>query len=441
MIEPVAASDTASDAANSAANSAATSAAHPAAAPARRKTPQAGDLLAAACRIVAAEGLAGLTLRPLAKALGVSVTVLTNHYGGRADILAAICRAAAERDAALLDGWRTTLAALGALPPGVAASLAEAILDDLSASGRALSVLYLECLHACTWDAALRPGFAGWAGLRRAFWDDFAGRAGLPATLLACGWWNGYAIAELAYGMALDGDAAYRLLRRLGVQRLFAGAVAGPDAADGILFGMLRERLCRDDIGHDLGGDPGKLDEAGGPAWAAQAARACGVQLAERGVDGLTHRAVAAAIGIAHTTLSYRFPTQRDLVIAGLAYIARHIRAAVEADSLAELQRRRTAADGPRLDLARASFAVALAAARLPELARHTGTMRGRRGANLATVFARYLPEARGIDPLCAQVISLGLTGLTNTLPPGTGADEAVAAAYRAAGEWLRGRG
>ncbi|MBY0242399.1 MAG: TetR family transcriptional regulator [Burkholderiaceae bacterium] len=44
-------------------------------------------MLEAACRIVGAEGLAGLTLRPLAVMLGVSVTVLTNHYGSRADML------------------------------------------------------------------------------------------------------------------------------------------------------------------------------------------------------------------------------------------------------------------------------------------------------------------------------------------------------------------
>eukprot|EP01032_Pedospumella_encystans_P012218 gene12218-14150_t len=49
-----------------------------------RKAPTAGALLDAACRIVLGEGLAGLTLRPLADMLGVSVTVRTTHYGKRA---------------------------------------------------------------------------------------------------------------------------------------------------------------------------------------------------------------------------------------------------------------------------------------------------------------------------------------------------------------------
>ncbi|MBB3219327.1 TetR family transcriptional regulator [Pseudoduganella umbonata] len=409
------------------------------------RAPQGEALLAAAFRIVVADGLAGLTLRPLAQALGVSVTVLTNRYGGRADIMAAICGAAAAHDAVLLDGWRETLAALGPLPPVVAAGLAEAILEEQSTSGRALSALYLEFLHACTWDETLRPAFAGWAGQRRAFWDDFAGRAALAPPLVACGWWSGYVIAELAYGLALEGDASYRMLRRLGVQRLFAGAVAGLEAADSILFGLLRERMgAAEEADTEAGAEAEAGAETGtskgrAPAWSAQAARACGLRLAARGIDGLTHRAIAADIGIAHTTLSYRFPTQRDLVIAGLACIAGHIRAAVEADSLAGLQRRRAEADG--LDPARASFAVALAAVRLPELARQTAYMRAWRGSNLVNVFARYLPEARGIDALCAQVISLGLTGLTNTMPPGADAEEAVATAYAAAGRWLRGAG
>jgi AcrR family transcriptional regulator len=72
------------------------------------KTPSDAALLAAACGIVAGQGIGGLTLRPLAGALGVSVTVLTHRYGARAGILAAICKAAAEQETAWMDGWRAT---------------------------------------------------------------------------------------------------------------------------------------------------------------------------------------------------------------------------------------------------------------------------------------------------------------------------------------------
>jgi hypothetical protein len=48
------------------------------------------------------------------------------------------------------------------------------------------------------------------------------------------------------------------------------------------------------------------------------AARECGIRLAAQCVGELTHRSIAAAVGVAHTALSYRFPTQQDLVVAGL---------------------------------------------------------------------------------------------------------------------------
>lgn len=399
-----------------------------------RKAPADAALVAAACGIVNRDGLAGLTLRPLAEALDVSVTVLTSHYGARADVLAAVCKAAGEQDQLIMAKWRGMLSALDTLSPAIAAELAESMLEELATHHRGLAALYLELLHAGTWDAAVAPMFAAWADARRSFWDGFAERAGMAPELLASGWWHGYVIAELAYGMVLGPVTSYRTLRRLCLRRLFAGGVAGrADAGDAALFALVLAQMQAEDGSVAGVGDAGRE-----PAWAAAAARACGRWLAAQGVHGLTHRAVAAEIGIAHTTLSYRYPTQRELVIAGLESIVVHIRFAVDADSLTELQRLRVEGDGKQLDLARANFAVALAAARMPELVAYTADMRSRRGNNLVKVFMKYLPQAQGIDALCAQVISMGLTGLTNTKPPGDASDKTVATAFGAAADWLR---
>lgn len=388
-------------------------------------------MLAAACGIVDSAGLGGLGLRPLAEALDVSVTVLTKQYGLRAEVMAAICDAAREHDQREMQRWSSLLDELGPLSPVVAAELAESMLDQLATSQRGQSLLYLELLHACTWDLALQPAFAEWSAQRRAFWNGFAARAALPAALLDGGWWYGFIVAELAYSIALGPLASYRMLRRLCLRRLFAGGLATRgDASDGALFAALLAQMQID----------GMRDEPGGkaPEWDAPAARACGRRLAAQGMQGLTHRAIAAEIGIPHTTLSYRYPTQRDLVIAGLDSIVAHIRFAVDADSLTELQRLRVEGDGKQLDLARANFAVALATSRMPELAACTADMRSRRGNNLVKVFMKYLPQARGIDALCAQVISMGLTGLTNTEPAGAASDQTVAAAFGAAAQWLQ---
>jgi AcrR family transcriptional regulator len=397
------------------------------------KAPQHDVLLASACSIVGNGGLAALTLRSLAGELDVSVTVLTHHYGARAGVIAAICQAAAQHDARMLDGWRAMLEQPAPLPIALAADLAEAILEEQATGQRGLTVLFLEMLHACTWEASLRPAMVDWIGVRRDFWHAFGEQARVAPALIACGWWHGYVIAEQAYGVVLDGVGPYRMLRRLCLQRLLGGGVAAaPEAADARLFAAVALRMALP-----------RLEAAGGdkaarvPAWSVAAARVCGIRLAAQGIGGLTHRAIAAEVGIPSSTLSYRYPAQRDLLLAGLESIVAHISAAVDADDLDKLQRLRTDGDGEKLDLARASLAVAIAATRMPELAGCVADMRARRGANLVKVFGKYLPQARGIDGLAAQVVSMGLTGLTITEPPGEASDNSVATAFAAAGRWL----
>lgn len=390
-----------------------------------RTQAHASALLDAACAVVAAEGLARLSLRPLAHAMGVSVAVLTHRHGARGEVIAAICAAAREADAAAMAEWRAVLDA--GMEGEPAADLAEAILDDQAKRLRGLSLLFVELLHAAGADAALRAPLAAWSAQRRAFWDEFAARTSLAPALVDCGWWNGYMLAELAYGLVLDANPWYRLLRRLCLRRLFAGGTASAaNSADMRMFALLQERLRH---------TPALAEAAEG--WPALAARACGIQLAERGVGALTHRGIAQRVGIAHTTLSYRFPAQRDLVLAGLASIVAHIRRAVAADSLEQVERKRNEDEGQRLDLARASLAVAIAATRMPELAPYAADMRSRRGDNLAKVLQKYLPQAAGIDALCTQVVSMGLTGVINAAAPQDAAESAAAAAFAAAARWL----
>jgi len=397
------------------------------------KAPQHDALLAAACRIVGDGGLAALTLRSLAGALDVSVTVLTHHYGARAGVIAAICQAAAQHDVRMLDGWRALLDQPAPLPAALAADLAEAILEEQATGQRGLTVLFLEMLHACTWDVSLRPAMADWTGVRRDFWHAFGEQAQVAPALIACGWWHGYVIAEQAYGVVLDGAGPYRMLRRLCLQRLLAGgAAAAPDAADARLFAAVAQRMALPPVVEPAGAAPARV-----PEWSVAAARVCGIRLAAQGIGGLTHRAIAAEVGIPSSTLSYRYPGQRDLLLAGLESIVAHIAAAVDADDLDKLQRLRTDGDGEKLDLARASLAVAIAATRMPALAGCVADMRARRGANLVKVFGKYLPRAHGIDGLAAQVVSMGLTGLTITGPPGDSSDKSVATAFAAAGRWL----
>jgi AcrR family transcriptional regulator len=383
----------------------------------RGKAPKDSDLLAAACGIVAQNGWAGLALRPLAESLDVSVTVLSNHYGTRADVVAAVCRAAHGEEQRIFTGWRATLAKLDTLSPALAAELADTIVQELAVRHRDFSLLFMEILQSAGWDEALRIAFSPWLDERMRFWALLGARAGLPPALTDSGWLGGYFVDELAFSISLDQQPAYRMLRRLCLRRLFCGISAAATGAEddtmfAALFDQLEYREGEIAVGHgvDVSND-----------WQGQAARACAIALTERGVGALTHRAIAAEAGVPHTTLIYRFATQQDLVVAGLEFIISHVLRAVDEG---ELSGDLTAAPGRMnsfgddgLDVGRATFALAIAAARMPKLVPSAADMRRRRGINLVKILRRISPALPGIDMLAAQIASVGLIGYACTLP------------------------
>ena len=384
----------------------------------RGKAPKDSDLLAAACGIVAQNGWAGLALRPLAESLDVSVTVLSNHYGTRADVVAAVCRAAHGEEQRVFAGWRATLEKLDTLSPALAADLADTIVQELAMRHRDFSLLFMEMLQGGGWDEALRAAFSPWLEERMRFWALLGARAGLPPALTDSGWFGGYFIDELAFSISLDHQPAYRMLRRLCLRRLFSGvsAVMANGAEDGTMFAALFDALDYREgeiaVGHgvDVPTD-----------WPGRAARACAIALTERGVGALTHRAIAAEAGVPHTTLIYRFATQQDLVVAGLEFIISHVLRAVDegelSGDLSAAPDRMNSFGGHGLDVGRATFALAIAAARMPRLAPSAADMRRRRGINLLKILHRVSPALPGIDMLAAQVASVGLIGYTCTLP------------------------
>jgi AcrR family transcriptional regulator len=384
----------------------------------RGKAPKDSDLLAAACGIVAQNGWAGLALRPLAESLDVSVTVLSNHYGTRADVVAAVCRAAHGEEQRVFAGWRATLEKLDTLSPALAADLADTIVQELAMRHRDFSLLFMEMLQSGGWDEALRASFSPWLEERMRFWALLGARAGLPPALTDSGWLGGYFIDELAFSISLDHQPAYRMLRRLCLRRLFSGvsASAATGAEDGAMFAVLFDALDYREgeiaVGHgvDVPAD-----------WPGRAARACAIALTERGVGALTHRAIAAEAGVPHTTLIYRFATQQDLVVAGLEFIISHVLRAVDegelSGDLSAAPDRMNSFGDHGLDVGRATFALAIAAARMPRLAPSAADMRRRRGINLLKILHRVSPALPGIDMFAAQIASVGLIGYTCTLP------------------------
>ncbi|MGY1730667.1 TetR/AcrR family transcriptional regulator [Geodermatophilus sp. SYSU D01045] len=182
---------------------------------AARHGEQRAAYLAGAVEHVLREGVATLSLRPLAAALGTSDRMLLYYFGTRDDLLAAVLGAVGEQLQAGLTGALPD----GAVPPGRLLPLVWAALQESGAEAHVR--LYLEVCglaargrqpHA---DLARRVAedWLGWVGPRLAV--DDGEREAAAAGLLA----------------ALDGVLLVR-------------AVAGPDRAEAAA-GWLAGRLAR----------------------------------------------------------------------------------------------------------------------------------------------------------------------------------------------------
>ena len=398
-------------------------------APPVKKTAERFDqtaFLVAARALVTEGGFAALTLRPLAARLDVSVTVLSNQFGARDEVVAAIIHAAEAEDAAYLASWRARVERIDHLTPSGAACLVEAILEDMAGPRRDASLLFLEMVQAAYADATVQAAMGSWLFQRETFWAEIAAKARMPAALIETGLLAGYTVDELAFSLALPDWPAYRLLRKLGLNRLFGGYRQRPgEDWDAQLFQALFDELEY---------DPSDLSVVHGAPiegdWRGKAAYAAAKLLTTGGVRAVTHRAVAAEAEIKPTTLAYRFPTQEDLVIGGLEYIISRFAGVAPMDFDDSNWQ-----DG--LGVGRATFAVALAAVRAPRLAPCAADMRRRRGTNFARLAPTYGLRHEAFDDLGAQALSVGLTGLSHAAVVGSNfTPERIQRALQAAVDW-----
>src|ERR1700761_2519543 len=89
-------------------------------------------VLHAAMTLVAADGLKGLSLRPLADQLGSTVSALTHRFGLKDELLATLIDTAMTQDGAFLDRWLELIQNLDVRDGALMADLADAILNDMA---------------------------------------------------------------------------------------------------------------------------------------------------------------------------------------------------------------------------------------------------------------------------------------------------------------------
>lgn len=142
------------------------------------------DLLDEVVQYLSEHGLAGLSLRPLARNLDVSVSTLTHHFGSKDDLIIAALRRSACVQKAVEDGW------LRRWPDLAQADLLRLWWRWITGSKRNLAIVRLE-IEAVALEATL-------PGLPRAVRGEHIGywRRNIEARLIADGVPSSQAVIE-----------------------------------------------------------------------------------------------------------------------------------------------------------------------------------------------------------------------------------------------------
>lgn len=380
-----------------------------------RHLPETSEILEHALCLVGENGLDALTLRPLAQSLGVSVSSLTHRFGSKEALLAQLIDAARAAEAATLAQWRVRLSGAGTFSPDALAESLDLILCDLATTHARRSLFYCELIQISGPQPDLWPLIAPWADERKAFWDELAARACPQPTYALGAMLHAYVTDELAHALALERFADYSRLRRLGLKRL-CGGLHSVGGANG-------DQLLADYCIAALGEMPGDIAvDHNAPPPKGVAARLVGHisdLIVGEGAGAVTHRAVAARAGVASSTLAYHFRTQEDLIRAGMEDIIRRmtrdLRGFIAGDE------GRMPKSYSAVEIARATFAIALWATRRPTMLACAADMRRLRGINLHKILVRHLPS---LDPLAAQAMSV--TGIGQLMLTGHAGREAA---------------
>lgn len=367
-------------------------------------------LVAAAADLIAKGGVRSVTARTLADATGQSPSAVNYHFDGREGLLAATFEEAAGDISAWRSGWLATLSA--APPSGAFAGWFLALTLERIGSRTAFLVLR-ELRHQSARSPVYRPLARQEAEAADRFWSTALAHFGLPAG--AAGACADYTEAILGiHGGPPDHpdqtawlvETTQRFCARIAGERgqapgwdgwrQFARARGAPEAASGL---------------------------ATAPASAVRIAGAAAAVLGRDGMEGLTHRAVAAEIGLSLAAVSGHFPSRASLVRAAFDHLIASIQL-VRGGVAPEPARRR-----PLIDVA-AETAEALfdedgaasagllaldelltAAIREPDLRREAEDLRASRGENSAKLLHGIDHAADPVDGLDAHILSIATTG------------------------------
>lgn len=358
-------------------------------------------LVSATLSVLEHQGSAAASVRTIAQAAGLPPSSLYHHFGAVEHLYEAAQNTLILRARQWCAERLQALAQLGDLPLEAFPRLMAALLDEWAHAHRPAMLAWQECRLLAARDPRYGPGLLAWSRLWAEFWEAVCARCGRSGR----GWLTALVFHSegLLHLMAWD-----RVIDRAALEDFCVGWacwLAGAAAPEGACRRIAREAALR--------ATP-PLPIAGG--LAARIADAAADVVAQKGIRGLTHRAVAAQAGLTLGVVSHNFRTSGDLAHAAFEAVYHRVastsspRAAVRPpaeDMIDEIARYQQSSS---LLLARDELLIA--AARDPALRAFAPPLRYTRGRTSGTILTALLGPDRPVSPLDAALMSATIAGL-----------------------------
>ena len=257
-----------------------------------------------------AHGHAGISTRLLTQRTGVPASSIYYHFGDM-ERLSVLAQDAAHKQAARWCAAQLSQIASAPSPSQTGfASLLATLIDDWNHRERALAFAWRECQSLARRNPAYIPAVQAWNAMWMAFWNDLCDWIGKP---------------DWAEPMMLffDGESMLHLLR----WRRLVDRACLDESCQGWVHMLSGHLTPEGEWRHFARSEAERMTSPtilnGGVAE--QIARAAADVMAERGLAGLTHRAVAAKAGVTLGTVSYNFRSSKDLLHGAYEVFHRHL--------------------------------------------------------------------------------------------------------------------
>jgi AcrR family transcriptional regulator len=255
-------------------------------------------MIQAAAQLVSQQGIAAASARSVAAAIGAAPSAVNYNFGGMEQLLSLAFEHGAVQTATWLQARAREIQALPATPDGAAQALVH-VLSEWTTDARSLALLYQESLAAGAGTGAA----AGWTRLWRDFWSAAAATLGLDPTegrLL-----HVFFESEALYHLSTWSPALERSVLAETCDHFAATWLGAPRRAErGAL--VLAERSAG-----------ARAHGSVAPA-ALRIAEAAAEVVEDRGLSGLTHRAVATRAGVTTGSVTHHFRSIEDLVAGAI---------------------------------------------------------------------------------------------------------------------------